>query len=151
MTSALGVFGLMASSASVISISLSTDTTILVIELNNFMSPFKKFFESQGVGYRYVHNDGRGLMNNSSLNYDKLSDDDYMDVEEEYLGLQQPPSTLHNQQLMFVFTAEGLQKHQRLIELLTKASKTGVRIEEVPLSRYQVVWDSGDGQLGLAR
>ena len=90
-------------------------------------------------------------MNNTSLDYDKLDDDDYADVEEEYLGLQQPPSPLHNQQVIFVFTAEGVQRHQRLIELLTKASKTGVSREEIPLSQYQIVWQSMDGQLGLAR
>ena len=27
--------------------------------------------------YRYEHDDGSGLMNNSSLNYDKLTDDEY--------------------------------------------------------------------------
>ena len=115
------------------------------------MSSFKNFFESQDVVYRYIHNDGGGLMNNTSLDYDKLDDDDYADVEEEYLGLQQPPSPLHNQQVIFVFTAEGVQRHQRLIELLTKASKTGVSREEFPLSQYQIVWQSMDGQLGLAR
>src|SRR4051812_28803038 len=33
------------------------------------------------IGIRYIHNDGRGLMNNSSLNYDKLSDEEAGDIE----------------------------------------------------------------------
>ena len=102
------------------------------------------------VGYRYVHNDGSGLMNNASLNYDKLDDDEYADVEDEYLGLQQPPSDLHNQRVVFVFTQEGEQRHQRLIQLLSKASKTGVRREEVPLDQHQIIWQSSDGQLALS-
>lgn len=105
--------------------------------------------ENSEIGYRYVHNDGRGLMNNSSLNYDKLDDDEHSDVEDEYLGLQQPHSSLHNQNIIFVFTPEGEQRHQRLIELLSKASKTGVRREEMPISQYEIVWQSTDGQLGL--
>lgn len=105
--------------------------------------------ENSQIGIRYVHNDGRGLMNNSSLNYDKLDDDEYSDVEDEYLGLQQPHSSLHNQNIIFVFTPEGEQRHQRLIELLSKASKTGVRREEMPISQYEIVWQSTDGQLGL--
>ena len=115
------------------------------------MKTFKQFLEDYGsIGYRYAHNDGRGLMNNSSLDYDRLNDDEYMEVEDEYLGLQQPSSTLHNQQLLFVFTPEGEQRHKRLIQLLSKASKTGVRREEIQLGQYEVVWQSTDGQLGLA-
>lgn len=112
---------------------------------------FKEWLISESIGIRYIHNDGRGLMNNSSLNYDKLDDDEYSDVEDEYLGLRQPPSSLHNQEVVFVFTPEGEQRHRRLIELLTKASKRGVRREEIDISGYRVIWDSGDGQLGLVR
>ena len=112
---------------------------------------FQAWLETvEPVGYRYIHNDGRGLMNNSSLNYDKLNDDEYAEVEEEYLGLQQPPHSLHNQRVIFVFTPEGEQRHRRLIELLSKASKIGVRREAVPLSQHQVVWQSTDGQLALS-
>jgi hypothetical protein len=115
------------------------------------MKTFKQFFENYGsVGYRYLHNDGRGLMNNSSLNYNKLNDDEHAEVEEEYLGLQQPPSVIHNQKIIFVFTPEGEQRHKRLIQLLSKASKTGVRREEIQLNQYEIVWESMDGQLGLA-
>ena len=105
--------------------------------------------ESSEMGFRYTHYDGRGLMNNSSLNYDKLDDDEYSDVEDEYLSLQQPHRELHSQKIIFVFTQKGVQQHKRLIELLTKASKTGVRVEQVPISQYEVVWQSRDGQLGL--
>jgi len=101
------------------------------------------------MGYRYVHRDGRGLMNNQSLNYEKLNDDEYSDIEDEYLGLQQPPSSIQNQQVIFVFTKEGEQKHQKLIELLSKASKTGVNREEILISEYEIIWQSTDGQLGL--
>jgi len=103
------------------------------------------------IAIRYVHEDGRGLMNNSSLNYDKLDDEEYSDVEDEYLGLSQPPSDLHNKKIVFAFTPEGEQKHNRLIELLSKASKKGVRREVLDLSDYQIEWQSGDGQLGLKK
>jgi len=110
---------------------------------------FQTWLENTEVGFRYKHNDGRGLMNNSSLNYDKLSDDEHLEVEEEYLGLQQPPHSLHNQRIVFAFTPEGERRHQRLIQLLSKASRTGVVREEIPLAQYQIVWQSSDGQLGL--
>lgn len=103
------------------------------------------------VGIRYVHNDGRGLMNNGSLNHDKLDDDEYSELEDEYLGLQQPPSVMHNQQVIFVFTPAGEQRHRRLIDLLIKASKRGVRREILDLSNYNIVWQSSDGQLGLVK
>jgi hypothetical protein len=103
------------------------------------------------IAIRYFHEDGRGLMNNSSLNYDKLDDEEYSDVEDEYLGLSQPPSDLHNKKIVFAFTPEGEQKHNRLIELLSKASKKGVRREVLDLSDYQIEWQSGDGQLGLKK
>lgn len=101
------------------------------------------------IAIRYVHKDGTGLMNNQSLNYEKLNDDEYSEVEDEYLGLSQPPSSLHNQKIIFAFTPEGEQKHLRLIKLLTKASKKGVNREILDLSNYQIEWMSQDGQLGL--
>lgn len=111
---------------------------------------FRQFLENiPNIGIRYLHIDGRGLMNNNSLNYDKLDDDEYAEVEEEYLSLQQPPSSIHNQSVIFVFTPEGEQKHQRLIQLLTKASKRGVKRHTVNLDDYNVIWNSTDGQLGL--
>ena len=104
-----------------------------------------------GTAARYVHRDGRGLMNNSSLDYGRLDDDEAMEVEDEMLGMRQPPRELHGSDLVFVFTPEGEARHSRLIALLTKASRTGVRRVDVPLSGMEVVWDSGDGQLALKR
>jgi hypothetical protein len=112
---------------------------------------FLKFLENKNIGYRYIHKDGRGLMNNSSLNYEKLDDDEYAEVEEEYLGLQQPPRELHGQEIIFVFTQDGEKKHQRLIQLLSKASKRGIRREETPLDQYEIIWQSTDGQIGLKK
>ena len=105
----------------------------------------------EGVYYRYVHNDGRGLMNNSSLNYDKLDDDESFEIEDEYLGLQQPHESDHGKDLIFVFTPEGERKHKRLIELLSKASKTGVKRIELDPQDYEIEWESGDGQFGLKK
>lgn len=111
---------------------------------------FKNWVENtQNKAIRYIHKDGRGLMNNQSLNYDKLDDDEHDEVQTEYLGLQQPPYDLQNQNLTFVFTPEGEQKHKRLIDLLTIASKKGVIRQEIDLSQYQIVWTSSDGQLAL--
>jgi len=106
--------------------------------------------ESSGVVVaRFVHRDGRGLMNNSSLDYGRLSDDDALEVEEEMLGLRQPPRDLHGMDLVFAFTPEGERRHARLIALLRSASRSGVVREELPLSAYEVAWDSGDGQLAM--
>lgn len=115
------------------------------------MKTFKQWCESSGtkVGIHYAHRDGRGLMNNQSLNYDKLDDDEAADVEDEYLSLQQPPRELHNQKLLFLFTPEGEQRHMKLIGLLTKASKRGVKRSEVQYTDDQVVWNSRDGQIAI--
>lgn len=112
---------------------------------------FKNWLLSENNVYRYVHKDGRGLMNNQSLNYNKLNDDEQLEIEDEYLGLQQPPSNLHNQKVIFVFTDEGENRHRKLIELLTKASKRGVLRNVISLNDYEIVWNSGDGQLGLKK
>lgn len=103
------------------------------------------------IAYRYIHNDGSGLMNNSSLNYDKLKDEEYFDVEDSYLSLRQPPSSLHDKKIIFAFTTEGVEKHKKLIKLLVKASKYGVKKQKINLYNYEIVWDSGDGQLGLIK
>jgi hypothetical protein len=108
---------------------------------------FKLWLENQYI--RIIHKDGTGLMNNQSLNYDKLSDDEYSDVEDELLGLQQPPSELHGKQLTFAFTPEGIRKHQGLITLLTKASKKGTQTTSLNPDDYDVVWQSDDGQVAL--
>ena len=62
-------------------------------------------------------------MNNSSLNYEKLDDDEYSEVEEGYLKLQQPPRDLHGQKLIFVFTSEGENEHIRLINGINEKSQ----------------------------
>lgn len=117
------------------------------------MKKFKEYLEEKNNNnaYRYTHKDGNGLMNNSSLDYNKLSDDEYFEVEEGYLGLQQPPSSLHNQEIVFAFTNKGEEKHKRLIELLTKASKKGVVREKLNLQEYEIVWNDSDEQLGLKK
>lgn len=114
---------------------------------NTFKEWINQKKEKQAI--RYVHKNGKGLMNNSSLNYDKLNDDEYSDIEEEYLKLQQPPTNIHNQNVLFVFNEKGQKQHKKLIELLTKASKTGVKKQLIPLDSYKIVWESDDGQLGL--
>ena len=113
---------------------------------------FKKFLENknnENMAFRYVHKDGSGLMNNSSLNYEKLDDDEYFEVEEGYLRLNQPPADLHGQNIVFAFTPEGDKSHAKLINLLIKASKRGVIRQIIDLNKYDVVWKSEDGQLGL--
>ena len=103
------------------------------------------------IVYRYVHKDGKGLMNNDSLNYDRLSDNEYNKVQDGYLGLQQPPSFLHAQKVIFAFTPEGEVKHKILIKLLSKISKTGVIRQPLSLSDYDVVWENDNGQLALKK
>lgn len=111
---------------------------------------FKKFLENENnIAYRYVHKDGRGLMNNSSLNYEKLEDEEYFDVEDGYLHLRQPSPDIQGLNIIFAFTPEGVVEHKRLIDLLTKASKRGVIRQILDLNNYDIVWKSDDGQLGL--
>lgn len=101
------------------------------------------------IVYRLIHTNGMGLLNNQALNYDKLEDDEYFEIEDAMLGLQQPPSILHGRQITFAFTTEGLQKHRRLIELLSKSSKSAIRKIDINLNSHDIVWASTDGQLGL--
>jgi hypothetical protein len=116
------------------------------------MKKFNEYLKEKNNNvYRYIHKDGNGLMNNNSLDYSKLSDDEYFEVEEDYLSLQQPPSSLHNQEIVFAFTNKGEEKHKKLIELLTKASKKGVVREKLNLQDYEIVWNDNDEQLGLKK
>jgi len=108
---------------------------------------FKLWLENQYI--RINHKDGRGLMNNQSLNYDKLNDEEYSQVEDDYLGLQQPPGYLHNKNVTFAFTPEGLDKHKQLIKLLKKASKTGTIETAIDPEQYVIAWESRDGQVAL--
>ena len=112
---------------------------------------FKEYLEEDNNAYRYIHKDGNGLMNNNSLDYSKLDDEEYFEVEDGYLRLTRPPSFLHDQKVVFVFTNKGEQKHRSLIQLLIKASKKGVVREKLNLQGYEIVWDDNNEQLGLKK
>lgn len=99
--------------------------------------------------YRFVHRDGRGLMNNGSLDRMRLSDDEEEELIDLFdFGLRQPPRGLDHRSV-FAFTQEGIEEHARLIELLTKASTSGVVQLSLPADEWDVVWRSDDGQVAL--
>jgi hypothetical protein len=100
---------------------------------------------------RYTHADGTGLLNNQGLDRSKLTDDEEQELVEVLdFGLQQPPGARGDGMsgVVFYFTEEGEKKHARLLELLNKASITGVVRTE---SSYtgSPVWESRDGQVAL--
>ena len=98
-------------------------------------------------GTRFTVN-GRGLLNNQSLDYDKLDDDEMEEVEFLLsLGLEQPRGVPAG--AVFYFTDEGLRRHSRLIELLMKAAKSKVDTVTINLP-HGVVWESDDGQVAVA-
>lgn len=107
------------------------------------------FKKRNGMYIRYVHKDGKGLLNNQALDYDKLSDDEYFEIEEWMLKMQQPHRDLHGKEIIFVFTEDGEKKFLPFIKLLKKASKSGVSRKVVSPDAYEIAWESGDGQLGL--
>ena len=115
------------------------------------MKTFFDFIETTGIPvfyYRYVHRNGMGLMNNQGLNRDRLSDDEEADlVDLMDFGLRQPIQVPSG--AIFAFTEEGRQQHLRLINLLKKASVYGVTMQKLPSDKYRVIWNSGDGQVGL--
>lgn len=113
------------------------------------LSKFKLFFENQFFGIRYTHKNGEGLMNRDSFDLDKLNDDEYFEVEDGFLNLRQPQRSIESLPVIFVFTPEGEENHKNLIRLLKKASKYGTKRIELPLTDYEIVWNSNDGQLGL--
>jgi len=117
--------------------------------INKNMNTFIQYIESQQNVTRYVHLNGMGILNNAALDYSKLSDSQYESVEEEMLGMQQPPSFLHGKSAIFAFTPEGEQKHKKLIKLLSKASKTKVIKKILKINQYDIVWTSVDGQVAL--
>ena len=95
---------------------------------------------------RYAHKDGTGLLNNSGLDRMKLTDDEESElIDVMDFGLQQPG---HGVEGTFYFTEEGEEKHRRMIELLRKASKTGV-VRTVATFTGEPNWKSSDGQLAL--
>jgi len=97
---------------------------------------------------RYTTSDGTGLMNNRVLNRDLLNDDEDAELIElmDY-GLQQPidvPS-----EAVFAFTQSGVKRHQRFIQLLTKAAGFDVEEDWLDPNEYEIVWESTDGQVAL--
>jgi len=95
---------------------------------------------------RYTHKDGSGLLNNNGLDRSKLTDDEEAElVELMDFGLQQPASGTSG---VFYFTKEGEQKHKRMIDLLSKASKKGVVRSETVLDQ-EPSWESEDGQIAV--
>jgi len=88
-----------------------------------------------------------GLLNNQALNYDKLNDEEEMEVVELLnYGLQQPRGVPNTAK--FYFTEEGLQKNARLIELLKKAARGPVRETKV-FAPLNPLWASQDGQIAV--
>lgn len=97
---------------------------------------------------RYTHKDGSGLLNNNELDRSKLTDAEEAElVELMDLGLQQPGSGTSG---VFYFTKEGEQKHKRMIDLLSKASKKGVVRSETVLDQ-DPSWESEDGQIAVVQ
>ena len=95
---------------------------------------------------RYTHKGGTGLLNNSELDRSKLTDEEANElVDLMDLGLTQPPRGTTG---TFYFTSEGEQKHKRMLDLLTKASKKGIIRTESVLSS-EPTWQSGDGQVAV--
>jgi len=99
--------------------------------------------------YRYTDVDGTGLLNNTAIDLMKLTDEEELELLEVMaLGLEQPPSEIWNVRGIFYFTEEGLQRHVRLIELLSKASKKGV-LKSKAYYTGEPIWESSDGQVYL--
>ena len=97
---------------------------------------------------RYTHKDGSGLLNNSELDLLRLTDEEQSElVELMDFGLQQPGSGTSG---VFYFTKEGEQKHKRMIDLLSKASKKGVVRSETVLDQ-EPSWESEDGQIAVVQ
>ena len=95
---------------------------------------------------RYTHKDGTGLLNNSGLDRSKLTDDEENElVELMDLGLKQPPEGTKG---TFYFTQEGEKQHGRMLELLGKASKSGIVRTESKLNA-EPTWQSDDGQVSV--
>lgn len=113
------------------------------------MITFLDFIETTSLAYyRYIHRNGLGLMNNQGLDRNRLTDDEEAElVDLMDFGLRQPIQVPNN--AIFAFTEEGKKRHSRLINLLKKASIYGVSMQKLPISNYRVIWDSGDGQVGL--
>ena len=94
---------------------------------------------------RHTHANGLGLLNNGGLDRMKLTDDEESElIDVMDFGLQQPRGATG----VFFFTLAGEKQHTRMLELLTKASITGVVRKEYVL-RGEPTWESDDGQLAV--
>lgn len=99
---------------------------------------------------RYEHNDGKGLLNNQGLDYDRLSDNESFKIEHFFLQMQQPPSGYHGKQVIFAFKNKAAEKRWLpFIKLLKKMSRTGIKRIELDPSKYDVDWETDDGQVAL--
>ena len=95
---------------------------------------------------RYTHKDGTGLLNNNGLDRSKLTDDEDAElIELMDFGLTQPPQGTSG---TFYFTQAGEAKNARMLELLSKASKSGVVRTESKL-KTEPTWQSDDGQIAV--
>jgi len=115
---------------------------------NTFLEVSQETSDPVTKGVRYTDKKtGGGLMNRSNLNLDKLTDDEHSELVDLWdFGLQQPLEVPSDAK--FAFTLEGEQQHERLLELLTKASKNGVVREEIEFVGTPV-WASSDGQIAF--
>jgi len=95
---------------------------------------------------RYTHKDGTGLLNNDGLDRSKLTDDEDAElIDLMDFGLTQPPQGTSG---AFYFTQAGEAKNARMLELLSKASKSGVVRTESKL-KTEPTWQSDDGQIAV--
>jgi hypothetical protein len=89
-----------------------------------------------------------GLLNRQAFDTDLLDDDEDQELLElRTYGFQQPLDV--PQGAVFAFTPEGLERNQRLIELLTKAAENDVDQQWLDPDDYEVIWESRDGQVAL--
>lgn len=101
---------------------------------------------------RWMQGDGHGLFYKSGLDFDKLTDGQYFEIEELFLKMQQPPrDNKWGDDVVFAFTKEGAEKFKKLIALARKISRTGSRKIVLDPVQYDIIWESGDGQVALKR
>lgn len=102
----------------------------------------------EGWFVRLTRSDGMGLLNRQAFDTDLLDDDEDQELLElRTYGFQHPVDV--PQGAVFAFTPEGLERNQRLIELLTKAAENDVDQQWLDPDDYEVIWESRDGQVAL--
>lgn len=99
---------------------------------------------------RYLQGSGKGLLYNPGLDFDRLDDDEMAEYEELMVALEQPPRG-NNWGASIVFAFSDESRWERLISLATKMSKTGVKRVELDPRKYDILWESDDGQVGLRK